>query len=93
MMGAGVGLTIGFIFGSYSILRCVFSCVLALLLLIPIRVVQRRRRSPRCASNALAVHARQCCDVLVLPCYRFGTFILLALGVQPRFTNVIGNPQ
>lgn len=70
MMGAGVGLTIGFIFGSYSILRCVFSYILALLL-IPIRVVQRRRRSPRCASNALAVHAEQWSDILVLPCHWF----------------------
>ena len=76
MMGAGVGLTIGFIFGSYSILRCVFSYVQALLLLIPIRVVQRRRRSPRCASNALAVHAEQWSDILVLPCHWFRKFII-----------------
>lgn len=27
MMGAGVGLTMGFLFGSYSILRCVASSV------------------------------------------------------------------
>lgn len=26
LMGGGVGLTIGFIFGSWSILRCVFNC-------------------------------------------------------------------
>ena len=76
LMGGGVGLTIGFIFGSYSILRYAH-CFHP----IPhphfgyLRSHIRTKgwcRPSRLPCHPLAVHAQQRCDILVLPCYRIG---------------------
>jgi len=88
LMGGGVGLTIGFIFGSYSILR--YATHLALLIsvlpysLTPPHPHKKTHTShkgwcwpSRFPCHPLAVHAQQCGDILLLPCHRIGAFQFL----------------
>jgi len=95
LMGGGVGLTIGFIFGSYSILRYALSASLPFphphfrYLRSHIRTKGWCRPS-RLPCHSLAVHAQQRRDILVLPCYRIGANEFLAsfpLSVTLGFTS------
>ena len=59
-MGGGVGLTIGFIFGSYSILRYVYwpqKKALVLRKALTTGVIQTRCRSTGYPGYAVAIHA------------------------------------
>lgn len=83
MMGAGVGLTIGFIFGSYSILRYALcfnlSDAATQCSLFNFWHAQARSRPQRAPGNALPIHVKQRSDILLLPCDRLGAkFSLLA---------------
>jgi hypothetical protein len=75
LMGGGVGLTIGFIFGSYSILRLVGLCRWITPGDDPVE--QEWRRTTGGYSDALTIHAQQRSHVFFLPGHRIGkTFVL-----------------
>jgi len=66
VMGGGVGLTIGFIFGSYSIMRYVDMSYKSGR--VP-TLRQARRRTTGIPCYFVAIHAEQRSDFLFLPCY------------------------
>ena len=99
LMGGGVGLTIGFIFGSYSIMRYApcSSPLPHLRLLYPRSRIHKkgRRRPSRLPCYPLAVHAQQRGNILVLPSHRIGASSFLiplppsSLDVTPHFTLLL----
>jgi hypothetical protein len=70
-MGGGVGLTIGFIFGSYSILRYVTFMKLKSNVMNDV-FAKGWPRTARILGHAFPVHAQQCRNVFVLPGHWIG---------------------
>lgn len=70
-MGGGVGLTIGFIFGSYSILRY-NNTLITLKLKTMNNLSKGGSRTSRIPCHTLPVHAQQRGNVLIFPCNWIG---------------------
>lgn len=94
-MGGGVGLTIGFIFGSYSILRYALLCFPPLphphFRYLRSRSHARTKgwcRPSRLPCHSLAVYAQQRRDILVFPCYRIGANEFLTSFPSPSCPRV-----